>query len=255
MLKNTGITFSEDLVKELQDLQKTLSTHAGVESSWSWNGKVMAKNHAGKVHTIHYGAVWEKHFPAPFPAPAVRMDIARPDPRNLGALNQATGGPPVTNLSSVSTSANAGQIIQSHNGHPAHVSSLASGTTTQIPNPAPSGLPPAGHPSFVQTSGQFNPLLQLPDSTAASAFAQHAALPRGPPGSTPSAGASYMSQPRGPPMTSPTSSRFYTPIPPYPTMPPSMMSTPLNQHQMTVTMPQTILSSPGLSQQITTTTS
>lgn len=62
-LKGTGITFSEDMVSELQNLQKALEKHPGVEASWAWNGKIMAKDLSGKVKIVRYGSDIDKMFP------------------------------------------------------------------------------------------------------------------------------------------------------------------------------------------------
>ena len=62
-LKGTGIVFSEDLCKEMRELLKELHDYNGVESCWAWNGKLFAKNLAGKIFTIKYGSDWKNDFP------------------------------------------------------------------------------------------------------------------------------------------------------------------------------------------------
>ena len=64
-LKGTGVIFAEDMCKELQDLQKTVSGHPNVQSCWAWNGKVQAKDATGKVHNIRYGSNWQRYFSRP----------------------------------------------------------------------------------------------------------------------------------------------------------------------------------------------
>ena len=66
-LKDSGITFSEDLCLELQQLQRDVSNHPGVQACWAWNGKVQAKDRDGNVKTVRYGTDWKKKFPVIIP--------------------------------------------------------------------------------------------------------------------------------------------------------------------------------------------
>lgn len=42
-LKNTGITFREDLTKDNQSLLSAVKDHTDISSAWSWNGKIFGK--------------------------------------------------------------------------------------------------------------------------------------------------------------------------------------------------------------------
>ena len=42
-----------------------LKGYRNVESAWAWNGKVMAKDKYGKIHTIKYGSDWKSLFDNP----------------------------------------------------------------------------------------------------------------------------------------------------------------------------------------------
>ena len=64
-LKKTGIVFTEDLCQELRSLLDELKGYRYVESAWAWNGKVMAKDKYGKIHTIKYGSDWKSLFDNP----------------------------------------------------------------------------------------------------------------------------------------------------------------------------------------------
>ena len=62
-LKGTGIVLSEDMCSEMQALQRELQNHPGVSSTWTWNGKLFAKNLNGVISTIRYGKEWQSKFP------------------------------------------------------------------------------------------------------------------------------------------------------------------------------------------------
>ena len=66
-LKGSGITLSEDLCFELQQLEKEVSNHPGVQSCRAWNGKVLAKDKAGKVKPVKYGSDCKNKFPVNHP--------------------------------------------------------------------------------------------------------------------------------------------------------------------------------------------
>ena len=53
------ISFTEDMCRELQDLQKDVANHARVQACWSWNGKVIAKDLRGKIKSVRYGSNWQ----------------------------------------------------------------------------------------------------------------------------------------------------------------------------------------------------
>lgn len=63
-LKGSGISFSEDMCKELQELQKAVAAHPNVRSTWSWNGKIFAKDDKDNIRTIRYGRNWQGYFGA-----------------------------------------------------------------------------------------------------------------------------------------------------------------------------------------------
>ena len=65
LLKGTGVTFSEDLNWEMQQLFREVRTSDLTEACWSWNGKIQAKNKAGKIITIRYGKEWRHLFEEP----------------------------------------------------------------------------------------------------------------------------------------------------------------------------------------------
>ena len=65
LLKGTGVTFSEDLNWEMQQLFREVRTSDLREACWSWNGKIQAKNKAGKIITIRYGKEWRHLFEEP----------------------------------------------------------------------------------------------------------------------------------------------------------------------------------------------
>lgn len=55
-LKNTGITFSEDLTKDNQKLLMEVRNHTEVSTAWSWNGKIFGKIHnSDELLHFHFG--------------------------------------------------------------------------------------------------------------------------------------------------------------------------------------------------------
>ena len=94
MLKGTGITFSEDLNSEMQKLYREVYSSGLTSACWAWNGKIQAKDGAGKVHTIHYGKEWRHLFVNAAEAPAAG-DTAPQVSEDAAALDtgtQSTGG-------------------------------------------------------------------------------------------------------------------------------------------------------------------
>ena len=66
-LKGSGIVFGEDLCFEFRELQKQIKSHPSVIDSWAWNGKLFAKNSAGKIFTVKYGTNWQERLTQPQP--------------------------------------------------------------------------------------------------------------------------------------------------------------------------------------------
>lgn len=57
-LKGTGITFIEDLCKEMQELQKEVRAYQNTAACFAWNGKILAKDKQGNIVNIRYGSNW-----------------------------------------------------------------------------------------------------------------------------------------------------------------------------------------------------
>ena len=66
-LKGSGIVFGQDLCFEFRELQKQIKSHPSVIDSWAWNGKLSAKNSAGKIFTVKYGTNWQERLTQPQP--------------------------------------------------------------------------------------------------------------------------------------------------------------------------------------------
>lgn len=54
-LKGTGISFAEDLCRDLMTVYNRVREDPRIESCWAWNGKVMAMDQAGTVYNVQYG--------------------------------------------------------------------------------------------------------------------------------------------------------------------------------------------------------
>ena len=63
-----GRTGHKDMCRELQDPQKDVANHAGVQACWSWNGKIVAKDLKGKIKSVRYGSNWQSLFPIHAPS-------------------------------------------------------------------------------------------------------------------------------------------------------------------------------------------
>ena len=61
-LTDSRISFAEDMCRELQDLQKVVANHAGVQACWSWKRKIVAKDLSGKIKSVPYGNNWQSLF-------------------------------------------------------------------------------------------------------------------------------------------------------------------------------------------------
>ena len=61
-LTDSRISFAEDMCQELQDLQKVVANHAGVQGCWSWKRKIVAKDLRGKIKSVPYGNNWQSLF-------------------------------------------------------------------------------------------------------------------------------------------------------------------------------------------------
>ena len=61
-LTDSRISFNEDMCRELQDLQKVVANHAGVQACWSWKRKIVAKDLRGKIKSVPYGNNWQSLF-------------------------------------------------------------------------------------------------------------------------------------------------------------------------------------------------
>ena len=66
-LKGSGNVFGEDLCFVFRELQKQIKSHPSVIDSWAWNGKLFAKNSAGKIFTVKYGTNWQERLTQPQP--------------------------------------------------------------------------------------------------------------------------------------------------------------------------------------------
>ena len=61
-LKGSGISFSEDLCPDLQEIHDSVKGHINIQGIWAWNGKVQAKDKYNKIHTLTFGTDWLEFF-------------------------------------------------------------------------------------------------------------------------------------------------------------------------------------------------
>ena len=57
-LKGSGVTFTDDMCRDMRTLLAKVKSHALIASSWSWNGKIFGKDKSGTIHTIRFGTEW-----------------------------------------------------------------------------------------------------------------------------------------------------------------------------------------------------
>ena len=144
-MKGSGISFAEDLCKELQEIMDDLRGHPKIASIWAWNGKVIAKDRFDKVRTLWYGTNWVKFFdnlnpPATTPPPSATMSGGQAT--NLNNTTTATSATAPTSISTSNTPQSPGiahptasTLTTAATASGAHNSSSTSASNVVMPTP------------------------------------------------------------------------------------------------------------------------
>ena len=149
VLKNSGIVFAEDLCSELQSLQKEVSRHPGVQACWAWNGKIQAKNMAGKFFNIRFGSKWQVHFnpaeiaitrpiPTAPPNPGASSNLQPP----ITTVTATTGGQPLITTTANTTSGQPRFTAPVTTANGQHAYPIPLPNSTNDPSRPPSTMPP-----------------------------------------------------------------------------------------------------------------
>ena len=175
-LKGTGVSFTEDLCPDLQDIHDSIKGHINIQSVWAWNGRVQAKDKYDKIHTLSFGTDWLDFFdnlkpPGPRPFP--------PKPRAGGSHSAL---PATTAQSTISSAADTPPLSQSLPMHTdgSHPTLPATSTTTaQSTISTAAATPSLSQPLSMDATVVTSNSVELGVSTAATSTSQsvHAPIP------------------------------------------------------------------------------